>query len=350
MGLIGVWAPLAARVPRLANFFTQTPGLSNLAKFLGGIAQERHMPPFATETFKEWFRRRGPRNEGRPQVILFPDTFKNYFQPDIGKATVEVLEAAGYQVLVAKADLGCGRPLYDFGMLDLAGAWLRQIMGTLRPWVEAGIPIVGMEPSCLAVFRDELGGLFPNDHDAKRLALRSYILSEFLNKHAGAFRWPKLHRKAMVQAHCHHKSVMGIGDEEAGLKKMGIDFSVPWPGCCGMAGSFGLEAAHYDVSQKIGEQALLPAVRQADQETLVIADGFSCYQQIVQGAGRTPLPLAEVIRMALRGEGLGAPEEAPSAPADGQARRALVGTAAAIGTGLALAGLAAWALNSRVRA
>jgi FAD/FMN-containing dehydrogenase/Fe-S oxidoreductase len=347
MGLIGVWAPLAARIPRLANFFTQTPGLSAVAKFLGGIAQERHMPPFAVEPFKAWFRRRGPRNEGKPQVILWPDTFKNYFQPDVGKATVEVLEAAGYHVLVPEADLCCGRPLYDFGMLDTAQAWLRQILHTLRPWIEAGIPLVGMEPSCLAVFRDELGGLFPNDEDAKRLANQSFILSEFLNKHAKDFRWPKLHRKAMVQAHCHHKSVLGIGDEEAVLKKLGIDFSVPWPGCCGMAGSFGFEAAHYDVSQKIGEQALLPAVRGAGRDTLVITNGFSCYEQIAQGTGRTPLHLAEVIRMALRGEGRGAPEEAPAAHADG---RALIGTAAAVGAGLALGGLAAWALSRRGQA
>src|SRR5207245_685861 len=157
--------------------------------------------------------------------------------------------------------------------LDMAKHWLRQILDTLRPWVESGVPVVGMEPSCLAVFRDELGGLFPNDHDAKRLAQQSYVLSEFLNKHAKDFRWPKLQKKAMVQAHCHHKSVMGISDEEAVLKKMGIDYSVPWPGCCGMAGSFGFEAAHYDVSQKIGDQALLPAVRGADPDTLVIANG-----------------------------------------------------------------------------
>ncbi len=347
MGLIGVWAPLAAKVPRLANFFTQTPGLSAVAKFLGGIAQERHMPPFAVEPFKEWFRRRGPRNEGKPQVILWPDTFKNYFQPEIGKATVEVLEASGYQVLVPEADLCCGRPLYDFGMLDTAEAWLRQILDTLRPWVEAGVPVVGMEPSCLAVFRDELGGLFPNDQDARRLAKQSYILSEFLNQHAKDFRWPKLHKKAMVQAHCHHKSVMGTGDEEAVLKKMGIDFSVPWPGCCGMAGSFGFEAAHYDVSQKIGEQALLPAVRGADPDTLVITNGFSCYEQIVQGSGRVPLHLAEVIRMALRGEGRCGPDEALARHHDG---RLLIGTAAAVGAGLVLGGLAAWALSRRGQA
>ncbi|HJT78405.1 MAG TPA: FAD-linked oxidase C-terminal domain-containing protein, partial [Gemmataceae bacterium] len=313
MGLIGVWAPLAAKVPHLANFFTQTPGLSAVAKFLGGIAQERQMPPFAVEPFKEWFRRRGPRNEGKSQVILWPDTFKNYFQPDIGRATVEVLEAAGFQVLVPEADLCCGRPLYDFGMLDTAKAWLRQVMDMLRPWVEAGVPLVGMEPSCLAVFRDELGGLFPNNNDAKRLANQSFVLSEFLNKKAKDFRWPKLNRKAMVQVHCHHKSVLGAGDEEAVLKKMGLDYSVPWPGCCGMAGSFGFEAEHYDVSQKIGEQALLPALRDAADDTLVITNGFSCYEQIAQGAGRTPLHLAQVIQMALRGEGRGAPEEAPCA-------------------------------------
>jgi FAD/FMN-containing dehydrogenase/Fe-S oxidoreductase len=343
MGLIGVWAPLAARVPRLTNFFTQTPGLSNIARFLGGIAQQRHMPPFAREPFKEWFRRRGPRNEGRLQVILWPDTFKNYFQPEIGKATVQVLEAAGFQVLVPQADLCCGRPLYDFGMLDMAERWLRQILDTLRPWIQAGVPFVGMEPSCIAVFRDELTDLFANQ-DAERLKGQFYTLGEFLSQKAKDFRWPRLERKALMQTHCHHKAVMGTGSEEAALGKMGIDYSVPWPGCCGMAGSFGFEAPHYDISQKIGEQALLPAVRQADRDTLVLADGFSCYEQIVQGTGRRPLHLAEVIRMALHAEERGAGEETPSDQRDG---RVLVRTAAAVGAGLVLGGLAGWALMRR---
>src|SRR5437660_2885510 len=163
MGLVYWGRRLASHAPRLANFLSQTPGLSAIAKWLGGISQRRRLPRFATETFKEWFRKRGARNDGKPQVILWPDTFTNHFHPDIGKAAVEVLEAAGFQVMVPIKSMCCGRPLYDFGMLDTAKGLLREILDTLRPWVEAGTPIVGLEPSCVAVFRDELHSFFPQD-------------------------------------------------------------------------------------------------------------------------------------------------------------------------------------------
>jgi Fe-S oxidoreductase len=346
MGLVSVWARLAALLPELANFVGQAPGLSDLAKFLGGIAPERRMPPFAAETLRDWFRRRGVRNAGRPQVVLWPDTFNNYFHTDVGRATVEVLEAAGFQVLMPQVHLCCGRPLYDFGMLDTAQRWLRQTVDMLRPWIQAGIPLVGMEPSCLAVFRDELLNLFPYDHDARRLAQQSYLLSEFLNQKAKDFRWPQLRRRALVHSHCHHKSVMGTDDEVAVLKKLGLDFSAPWAGCCGMAGSFGFEAAHHVIAMKIGEQALLPAVRQADRDTLVIANGFSCQEQIGQGTGRHALHLAQVIRMALHQDA----GQAVPAHQNGVARRTpLARTAVYFGAGVLLGGLAAWALTRRAR-
>jgi FAD/FMN-containing dehydrogenase/Fe-S oxidoreductase len=304
MGLVDVWSRLASWAPGLANFFSQTPGLSALAKLAGGISQHRHMPPFARETFKAWFSRRAPRNQDRPPVILWPDTFNNHFHPDVAKATVEVLEDAGYQVWVPRAHLCCGRPLYDFGMLDRAKDYLRTILTTLQPQIEAGIPVVGMEPSCLAVFRDELVNLFPGDQNARRLHGQSFLLSEFLNRKVKDYQPPRLNRRALVHGHCHHKSVMGMEDENAILKKLGLEVREPDKGCCGMAGSFGFEAEHYDVSMRIGERVLLPAVRQADGDTLVIANGFSCHEQIAQGAGRRPLHLAQVIRMALhQGDG-----------------------------------------------
>ncbi len=303
MGWVYWWARLAAFAPSLANFVSQTPGLSAIAKWVGGIAQQRQMPPFAAETFKAWFSRRPARDRDKPPVLLWPDTFTNHFHPEHGKAAVEVLEDAGFRVVVPDVSLCCGRPLYDFGMLDEAERLLRQILTALRPAIEAGVPLVGLEPSCLAVFRDELLNLFPNDEDARRLHDQSFMLSEFLNKKVKDYQPPKLNRKALVHVHCHHKSVMGEDDELAVLKKLGLEIEEPDKGCCGMAGSFGFEADHYDVSMKVGERVLLPAVRRAPDDRLVIADGFSCEEQIRQGTGRTALHLAEVIRMALRAGG-----------------------------------------------
>ncbi|HEY5315340.1 MAG TPA: FAD-binding and (Fe-S)-binding domain-containing protein, partial [Pirellulales bacterium] len=236
MGWIYWWARLASYLPEVANFFSQTPGLRDIAKWVGGIDPRRKMPPFAQETFKQWFRRRGLRNVGQPEVILWPDTFNNHFHPETGRAAVDVLEAAGFQVLLPTASLCCGRPLYDFGMLDTAKSLLREILHALQPQIQAGIPVVGLEPSCMAVFRDELLNLFPDDEDAKRLHKQSFLLSEFLNKHVDGYQPPRLERKALVHGHCHHKSIMGMSDETALLKKMGIDFEMPEPGCCGMAG------------------------------------------------------------------------------------------------------------------
>jgi Fe-S oxidoreductase len=303
MGWIYWWARLASLLPGVANFFSQTPVLRDVAKWIGGIDPRRRMPPFARQTFKAWFRRRPVRNLGKPQVILWPDTFNNNFHPETGRAAVEVLEAAGFQVLLPTASLCCGRPLYDFGMLGMAKRLLREILDALRPQIQAGIPIVGLEPSCMAVFRDELINLFPDDEDAKRLHKQAFLLSEFLNKKVEGYEPPQLSRKALVHGHCHHKSIMGMEDEKSLLKKMGIDCEMPEPGCCGMAGSFGFEAGrHYDVSLACGEQRLLPAVRDADDQTLIIADGFSCQQQIAQATNRRATHLAEVLQEALHAQ------------------------------------------------
>jgi FAD/FMN-containing dehydrogenase/Fe-S oxidoreductase len=302
MGLIYWWSRLASRMPALVNFFTQAPLLSDLAKLVMDVAPQRKLPVFASQTFKEWFRQRGQRNQrnqGKPSVILGPDTFNNYFHPATARAAVEVLEAAGYQVEVPEQSLCCGRPLYDQGMLNTAERLLRQILETLEPQISAGIPIVGLEPSCIAVFRDELVNLFPNDENAQRLSKQAFLLSEFLEMHVPNYQPPKLRRKAVVHGHCHHKSIMGMGPELAMLKKLGLDFELLDSGCCGMAGSFGFEKAHYDVSIKCGERVLLPAVRNAAKDTLIITDGFSCREQIAQTTDRQALHLAQVIQMAL---------------------------------------------------
>ena len=299
-GLIHIAARFASLIPRVANFFTQAPIFSDILKLVIGIAPERRMPPFAEYTFKDWFRRRGPRNEGKSPVILWPDTFNNYFHPRTAQAAVEVLEAAGFRVLVPMQDLCCGRPLYDYGMLDTAQRWLRQILDALREEIRNDIPLVGLEPSCLATFRDELTNLFPHDQDAHRLCKNSFLLSEFLESHAKDFELPKLSRKALLHGHCHHKAIMKMNDESDLLKKLGLDCEMPDSGCCGMAGAFGFEKEHYNISIKCGERALLPAVRKASKDTILIADGFSCREQIRQTTDRVPLHLSQILQMALR--------------------------------------------------
>ncbi|HET8888923.1 MAG TPA: FAD-linked oxidase C-terminal domain-containing protein [Candidatus Angelobacter sp.] len=298
MGLIQRWAGMARIAPWLVNFLGRAPGTSQLTKWLGGISQKRNMPAFATETFTAWFRKRPLRNPDRPPVILWPDTFSNNFHPEIAKAAVEVLEHAGYQVKIPQQGLCCGRPLYDFGMLDQAKATLEQTLTALRIDIEAGTPIIGIEPSCVSVFRDEMTNLLGKNAEAQKLKSQTFLLSEFLVNQAD-YRPPQLRRKAIVHAHCHHKSVLKFDSESELLKRTGLDFHVLDSGCCGMAGSFGFEAEKYDISVKIGERVLLPAVRSAAADTLIITDGFSCYQQIEGLTGRKPLHITEVLQMAL---------------------------------------------------
>src|SRR5262245_5108692 len=170
--------------------------------------------------------------------------------------------------------------------------------GHLSPEIAAGVPIVGLEPSCVAVFRDEMRELLPDREDAKRLASQTFLLSELLNDHH--VRYPKLHRTALVHGHCHHKAIMKLDAEEQALRAMGLQVDVLDSGCCGMAGSFGFERDHYDVSMKVGERVLLPAVRHAAKDTLIVADGFSCRTQIAQSTDRRALHLADLIEMAVR--------------------------------------------------
>ncbi len=349
MGLIYWWARLAARMPGLVNFATQTPPLGALAKALGGIAPDRRIPSFASQTFTDWFRARGPRNEGKSQIILWPDTFNNHFHPQTARAAVAVLEAAGYQVTIPSRPLCCGRPLYDWGMLDRAEGLLRQILDTLHPQIAAGIPVVGLEPSCVAVFRDELLGLFPDDVDAKRLSQQTFLLSEFLVNEG--YEPPKLHRKAVVHGHCHHKAIMTMDAEEKILDGLGLDYNVLASGCCGMAGAFGFERGdHYDVSIKAGERVLLPAVRDAAKETLIVADGFSCREQIAQTTDRRALHLAQLLQMALHegaGETAGAYPERAEINRGGEAQPNTAARNVAIAGALLAGGALAWRAGKR---
>ncbi|MBI4493924.1 MAG: FAD-binding oxidoreductase [Chloroflexi bacterium] len=355
-GLVFYWARLASRVPGLANFFTQTPLLRDVARAAAGIAPQRQIPAFAPQPFSHWFQRRGPRNLGGPSVLLWPDTFNNYFHPETAQAAVEVLEAAGYQVSIPRQALCCGRPVHDYGMLDLGKRLLRQVLEALRPELEAGVPLVGLEPSCVAVFRDELLNLFPNDEDAKRLSRQTFLLSEFLEQQAPGYQPPRLERRAVVHGHCHHKAIMKMDAEEAVLAKMGLDYQVLDAGCCGMAGAFGFERAHYEVGLRAGERVLLPAVRTAAKDALIVADGFSCREQIAQTTNRRALHLAQVLQMALREGRGGPPGDYPEAAytglarrGDGRARSRLL-RAAAIGAGALLVGAVAVVRRGKARA
>jgi len=213
---------------------------------------------------------------------------------------VEVLEALSFTVIVPIQPLCCGRPLYDYGRLDLAKRLLRETLETLRPYLNAGFPVVGLEPSCIAVFRDELVNLFPDDPDARRLSEHSFLFAEFLQRYAPAVELPKLDGQALIHAHCHQKVLVGTSADTALLGRLGLDFQMPDTGCCGMAGAFGFEREHFDISMQIGERALLPAVRQTDSDVLIIADGFSCREQIAQGTRRRALHIAEVVQLALQ--------------------------------------------------
>jgi FAD/FMN-containing dehydrogenase/Fe-S oxidoreductase len=363
-GNIDLWASLAANAPGLVNLATQLPFLRDIAKLAAGIPLARSIPAFAPETFKQWFRARKrvrsrstesfndsmteSPNDSIPKVLLWPDTFNNYFLPATAKAAVEVLEAAGFRVIIPQANLCCGRPLYDFGMLDRAQTLLLEILDELAPEIEAGIPIVGLEPSCVAVFRDELLNFFPHDERARALSRQTFLLSEFLERHCSGARLPQFPRQALLHGHCHHKSIMTMAAEESLLRRIGIEFQSPAPGCCGMAGSFGFHHDKYEISAAIGEMELLPAVRQAPPDWLIIADGFSCREQIAQLTDRHALHLAEVLHLALQPPPDSAPAPYPESSLvrqrEAEVRASMKSAGLGLG-GLLAGGLLLWQLT-----
>jgi FAD/FMN-containing dehydrogenase/Fe-S oxidoreductase len=303
-GFVNRWARLAAIAPGLANAVVNAPGLGGFIRTRLGIAPQQQLPRFAARGFRRaWAGTKGTTGTrattGTRPVMLWVDTFNNHFHPETLVAAVEVLQYAGFDV-VASPKLCCGRPLYDFGLLDHARRYLERILRALAPQLEAGTPIVVLEPSCASVFRDELRSLFPDDPRATKLRQQTMLLSELLVRHAPDFA-PQLGRDVLLHGHCHHKAIMKMTDEIALLRRSGANVHSPEAGCCGMAGPFGLMAKSAAVGRAIGEQVLLPAVREASEETLVCADGFSCREQIRQATGREALHLAEVLRIGIRG-------------------------------------------------
>jgi Fe-S oxidoreductase len=353
-GLIDQAARLGSRMPRLVNFVTQTPGLRAVAKFAAGMAPERSIPAFAPITLQQWWRQRGgTRNPAGRRVVLWPDTFNNHFHTDVGVACVEAIEEAGWQVVIPHGHVCCGRPLYDYGFLDLAERYLKHTLDILRPEIRQGTPIVGMEPSCLAVFKDELTGMLPHDDDARRLAQNAMHFAEFFERFDIAV--PRLERTALVWGHCHHKATGGMSPEHQLLERMGMRVEPVSGGCCGLAGSWGFEKGHHEISMQCGEQALLPAVRAAAQDTIVVANGFSCKTQIEQSdANRRALHIAQVMKMAHEHGPRGSTSAAPETPyyavkPTPRAQREIARTTA-MGTGAAIAAAAIGHLARRDRA
>jgi Fe-S oxidoreductase len=281
VGRIYDWAPLAARVPGLVNYVAGRTLFGAQMKRFGGLHRQRRLPKFARHTFRDWFAKHRVQPSGGREVLFFTDTFTNFFEPEVAIAAVGVLESAGFRVSIAPKYVCCGRPLYDQGMLDEARQRLLEVMRVLGPYVERDVAIVGVEPGCILTFRDELPKLFPEEKRARLLAERSFLLDEFLAHEAPEFTPPPLAGRALYHGHCHQRAVAGIDKQIALLKRVpGLELQVLDSGCCGMAGAFGYEARHYDVSRALAERVLVPAIEQAGPDAIVITDGFSCRSQI----------------------------------------------------------------------
>jgi len=322
------WMPLLMRVVekvpfafRAVNLLESLRPVEELTKRLGGIEPKRRMISFAPQPLTRWFRRRqaegrrpGDDVTGRPTVVLWPDTFTNFSADAPGKAAVEVLEAMGYRVLLPMGNVCCGLTWHSTGQLDMTQKVLRDTLDVMEPLLEAGYPVIGLEPSCTVMLQDEITELLPEDPRARRVAELTTTLGAFAARHlAAGGPWPFQElstgagpAQAVCQVHCHQKSTSGYDPELEVLAKLGVDTAVVGGGCCGLAGNWGFEPGHYEVSQRLGERELFPAIRGAADGTIVLADGFSCRTQIAQGTGADGVHLAQVMQAALPAAGDGA--------------------------------------------
>jgi len=295
LGWLPRWAGLAARTPRIAalgNGALNAGPVAGLVKRIGGIDKRRPLPAFAAQSFRRWFA--GHQSPpGRP-VLLWADTFTNAFSPDAGQAAVRVLEAAGYSVRLTGRPVCCGLTWISTGQLDGARRQLRRTLRELGPALDAGIPVVGLEPSCTAVLRGDVGELLPGDPRSRSLMAGVKTLAELLRSTDGWSPPDLSDVTGVAQPHCHHHAVLGWDADAALLREAGARVEAVG-GCCGLAGNFGVERGHYDVSVAVAETALLPAVRAAGPDAVVLADGFSCRTQLDQLAGVTGRHLAQLL-------------------------------------------------------
>ncbi|PTB17229.1 FAD-binding oxidoreductase [Trinickia symbiotica] len=302
MGSIGQWAPLASRFSWLTNLMTSSRFMAPISKWITGIAPQRNLPLFAPKPFRRLPDRhrvhdRHPNARPAGKVILWVDTFNDHFSPQIASAAFDVLTLLGYDVVLPRKRLCCGRPLYDYGRLDEAKALLRRAVDELSEDILLGVPVVGLEPGCLSVFKDELLKQLPQDRIARKLSAQTHLLSDFLV--ATDFQWPTLDAEVVVHGHCHQKSLFGMTGEAALLDKLGARWKLLETGCCGMAGSFGFNNEHYELSMRVAEDKLLPLLRAAPRDALILTNGFSCREQIQQGVKRPVLHIAEFVLRAL---------------------------------------------------
>ncbi|MEO3749590.1 FAD-linked oxidase C-terminal domain-containing protein [Streptomyces sp. B6B3] len=302
MGWLPLFARAAARAPRVVNAVTGSR-LVPLLKRLGGIAAERGIPRFADRTFLSWFRAREPAGTGdRGPVLLWVDSFTNHFAPEVLRAGVAVLEHAGYRVQVPPGTQCCGLTWFTTGQLGTARRVAARAVRALAGPLADGTPVVGLEPSCTAALRTDVPELLdgrPAGPDARRLAAATRTLAEQLVRHTPGWRPPPVDAEAVSQPHCHQHATAGFGADTELLAALGVRHRVLDSGCCGLAGNFGFERGHYDVSLAVAEQGLLPEVRAAAADTVLLADGFSCRTQIAQATDRTGTHLAQLIAGAL---------------------------------------------------
>ncbi len=304
---------------KLARWGSLMPGVTNailtgavtspLIKRVARVAPERELPRLAAKSFVSGRessgaeKRRFAKSESAPdgtapgQVVLWPDTWNNYYHPATLTAAETVLTAAGFGVIVPRGHICCGRPLYDFGHLDSARSYLAGVLERMAPHINAGVPFIFLEPSCASVFKDELPELFPHDARAKKMQEQVWLLADWLASKAPGFAAGRLNgARILIHGHCHHKAVFGGPKKElALLREAGATVEAIEAGCCGMAGPFGFEADKFEVSKTIAAQGLLPAVDAAGPRTIVVADGFSCREQILQLGHKRALHFAEVL-------------------------------------------------------
>ncbi|MFL6121028.1 FAD-binding and (Fe-S)-binding domain-containing protein [Actinophytocola sp.] len=301
LGWLPVLARLVgrARLARVVNALTRVPLVRRLATRPAGLA-DREVPRFAGETLQQWYARRGPRGSGeRGTVLLWPDTFTNHFHPSAGRAAVEVVEAAGWRVVVPAEPVCCGLTWISTGQLATAKRVLSRTVRTLAPHVRGGGLVLGLEPSCTAVFRSDAAELFPEDQDVRRLRGATVTLAELLTEHSPGYTPPTLPpgTRALAQVHCHQHAVFGWDADRELLRRAGVDAEQLDSGCCGLAGNFGFERGHREVSEACAERVLLPRLRDTDAGTVVLADGFSCRTQIheLDSGGHEAIHLAELL-------------------------------------------------------
>lgn len=305
-GHIHRWSKLGSSVPALANWMTHSSMGDKLVRNILQLAPQRKLPRLADSTFKKWFFKREIKDrKWVPEVILWVDTFNNYYRPETLKAAVFVLEKAGFQVRLPKTDICCGRPYYDQGMLTQAKHSLRKTLKKMLNPIRRGVPIVGLEPSCISVFKDEMLNLFPHDMLALRLSRQIFLLSDFLKNRAKGLEFEKLKGEALIQSHCHQNPIFGDDSEKFFLNKSVEQVRYLDAGCCGMAGAFGYDAQKYDVSEKLANRVLLPAVNGCPKGSYIVANGYSCREQVEQLSDKKTFHLVEIMAKSLgceRGE------------------------------------------------